>query len=60
MGAASRTPIQGFLLKQRGIVQVIVIGLLANTRIETTSRFEAELSYHATWSKTQPRPPMKS
>ncbi len=40
-----------FLLKQKGIVQVIVIGLLANTCIEATSRFAAELGYHVTLVK---------
>jgi nicotinamidase-related amidase len=37
-----------FLLKQRGIRKVIVIGLLANTCVETTSRFAVELGYHVT------------
>jgi ureidoacrylate peracid hydrolase len=37
-----------FLLKQRGIVKVIVIGLLANTCIESTRRFAMELGYHVT------------
>jgi nicotinamidase-related amidase len=40
-----------FLLKQRGITNVIVIGLLANTCVETTSRFAAELGYHVTLVK---------
>lgn len=40
-----------FLLKQRKIVQVIVIGLLANTCVETTSRFAVELGYHVTLVK---------
>jgi nicotinamidase-related amidase len=40
-----------FLLKQRRIVKVIVIGLLANTCIEGTSRFAAELGYHVTLVK---------
>jgi nicotinamidase-related amidase len=35
-----------FRLKQQGIVKVIVIGLLANTCIESTSRFAMELGYH--------------
>ena len=35
-------------LKQQGIIQVSVIGLLANTCIETTSRFAVELGYHVT------------
>jgi len=37
-----------FRLKQQGIVKVIVIGLLANTCIESTSRFAMELGYHVT------------
>jgi nicotinamidase-related amidase len=37
-----------FLLKQRGITHVILIGLIANTCIETTGRFAAELGYHVT------------
>jgi nicotinamidase-related amidase len=37
-----------FLLKQRRIVKVILVGLLANTCIETTGRFAAELGYHVT------------
>jgi len=40
-----------FLLKQRRIIQVIVIGLLANTCVETTSRFAVELGYHVTLVK---------
>lgn len=40
-----------FLLKQRGIAKVIVIGLLANTCVETTSRFAVELGYHVTLVK---------
>jgi len=36
------------LLKQRQIVRVIVVGLLANTCIECTSRFATELGYHVT------------
>jgi len=40
-----------FLLKQKQIVNVIVIGLLANTCIETTSRFAVELGYHVTLVK---------
>lgn len=38
-------------LKQRGIIKVIVIGLLANTCIESTSRFAVELGYHVTLVK---------
>jgi nicotinamidase-related amidase len=37
-----------FRLKQRTVVQVIVVGLLANTCIESTSRFAMELGYHVT------------
>lgn len=37
-----------FLLKQRAITHVVVVGLLANTCIEGTSRFAAELGYHVT------------
>lgn len=40
-----------FRLKQRGIIQVIVVGLLANTCIESTSRFAMELGYHVTLVK---------
>jgi nicotinamidase-related amidase len=35
-------------LKQRGITHVILIGLIANTCIETTGRFASELGYHVT------------
>lgn len=38
-------------LRQRGIRRVIMIGLLANTCIETTARFAAELGYHVTLVK---------
>jgi len=37
-----------FRLKQKGITHVIVVGLLANTCIETTARFAMELGYHVT------------
>ncbi len=40
-----------FTLKQKGIIRVIVIGLLANTCIETTSRFAVEFGYHVTLVK---------
>lgn len=40
-----------FHLKQRGIAQVIVIGLLANTCLESTSRYAVELGYHVTLVK---------
>lgn len=35
-------------LKQRGVQRVILIGLLANTCVETTGKFAAELGYHVT------------
>jgi len=35
-------------LKQKGITHVILIGLLANTCIESTGRFAMELGYHVT------------
>ena len=35
-------------LKQRGITHVIIVGLLANTCIESTARFAMELGYHVT------------
>lgn len=35
-------------LKQKGITHVILIGLLANTCIETTARYAQELGYHVT------------
>jgi nicotinamidase-related amidase len=37
-----------FQLKQQGVTHVIVVGLLANTCIESTSRFAMELGYHVT------------
>lgn len=37
-----------FLLKQKGITHVIVVGLLANTCIGSTARFAKELGYHVT------------
>ena len=37
-----------FHLKQQGITHVAVVGLLANTCIESTSRFAMELGYHVT------------
>lgn len=36
------------LLKQHGISHVVLIGLIANTCIETTARFASELGYHVT------------
>jgi nicotinamidase-related amidase len=35
-------------LRRRGIERVIFIGLLANTCIETTAKYAAELGYHVT------------
>jgi len=35
-------------LKQKGITHVIVVGLLANTCIDSTARFAMELGYHVT------------
>jgi nicotinamidase-related amidase len=40
-----------FRLKQRGIIRLIVVGMLANTCIECTSRFATELGYHVTLVK---------
>ncbi|WP_434597407.1 cysteine hydrolase [Pseudomonas sp. R4-83] len=37
-----------FRLKQEGITHVIIVGLLANTCIEATARYAAELGYHVT------------
>jgi nicotinamidase-related amidase len=37
-----------FLLKQKSITHLIFIGLIANTCIETTAKFAAELGYHVT------------
>ncbi|MER7676092.1 isochorismatase family cysteine hydrolase [Streptomyces sp. NPDC096934] len=37
-----------FRLKQHGITHVVVIGLLANTCIESTGRYAMELGYHVT------------
>ena len=37
-----------FQLKQRGINRVILIGVLANTCVESTGRFAMELGYHVT------------
>jgi nicotinamidase-related amidase len=36
------------LLKQRGIHRIIVVGMLANTCIESTARYGMELGYHVT------------
>ncbi|UUT22925.1 isochorismatase family cysteine hydrolase [Pseudomonas sp. T8] len=40
-----------FQLKQHGIDTVIIVGMLANTCIETTAKFAAELGYHVTLVK---------
>jgi nicotinamidase-related amidase len=37
-----------FRLKQRNVSHVILIGLVANTCIESTGRFASELGYHVT------------
>jgi nicotinamidase-related amidase len=37
-----------FLLTQHGIQRVVLIGLLANTCLESTAKFAAELGYHVT------------
>ncbi|BBJ47215.1 isochorismatase [Streptomyces antimycoticus] len=37
-----------FQLKQHGITHVVMVGLLANTCIESTGRFAMELGYHVT------------
>jgi nicotinamidase-related amidase len=37
-----------FQLKQRGIEKIILVGLVANTCIESTARYGAELGYHVT------------
>lgn len=36
------------LLKQNGVTRLIIIGLIANTCVETTARFAADLGYHVT------------
>lgn len=36
------------LLKQKGVTRLILIGLIANTCIETTAKFAVELGYHVT------------
>ena len=35
-------------MRQHGITHVIVVGLLANTCIESTARYAMELGYHVT------------
>jgi nicotinamidase-related amidase len=36
------------LLKQKGITHIVLIGLIANTCIESTGKYAAELGYHVT------------
>lgn len=36
------------LLKQRGITHIVLIGLIANTCLESTGRYGVELGYHVT------------
>ncbi|WP_213982742.1 isochorismatase family cysteine hydrolase [Sphingomonas sp. dw_22] len=36
------------LLKQKGVTRVILIGLIANTCIESTGKYAVELGYHVT------------
>jgi len=36
------------MLKQHGVRQLILIGMLANTCLETTGKFGVELGYHVT------------
>ncbi|OCP36150.1 isochorismatase family cysteine hydrolase [Ensifer sp. LC163] len=38
-------------LKQHGITHVIIVGLIANTCIETTAKYAMELGYHVTLVK---------
>lgn len=35
-------------LKQRGVERVVLVGMLANTCLETTGKFAGELGYHVT------------
>ncbi len=37
-----------YLLKQKKVTHIILIGLMANTCIESTGRFASELGYHVT------------
>ena len=37
-----------FQLKQHGVTHVVAVGMLANSCIESTSRFAMELGYHVT------------
>jgi len=36
------------LLKQKGITRLVVIGLIANTCVESTAKYAVELGYHVT------------
>ena len=36
------------MLKQHGIHEIVVIGMRANTRVDTTARFGQELGYRVT------------
>ncbi len=38
-------------LRQLGVTHVIVVGLLANTCVETTARYAQEMGYHVTLVK---------
>ena len=38
-------------LKQRGFQKIILVGMVANTGIESTARFGTELGYHVTLIK---------
>ncbi len=38
-------------LKQRGIEKIIVVGMVANTCVEATARYGAELGYHVTLAR---------
>ena len=40
-----------FQLKQHGVRKIILVGMLANTCIESTGRFGMELGYHVTLVK---------
>lgn len=35
-------------LKQRGVPKIVLVGMLANTCVETTAKFGVELGYHVT------------
>ena len=35
-------------LKQRGVQKIVLVGMLANTCLETTAKFGVELGYHVT------------